>query len=229
MKPCILIVDDEPNVRLTYRTTLETEGFQVEEASDAGAALREMGEKEFDLAILDMRMPEVDGLELLERMRELGIQTPVVIITAYGDIPHAVRAMKLGAIDFLQKPLTPEGLRSVVGEILGRHAKPAPHPVSGGTFGAHVQAAKRLINLRQFAGAREHIAKALEIRTDSPEVFNLGGVLFELLEDYDRAKRYYGQAIRLNKNYEPAQQNMRRIYELFQFGSSKEPFNLGES
>ena len=229
MKPCILIVDDEPNVRLTYRTTLETEGFQVEEASDAGAALREMGEKEFDLAILDMRMPEVDGLELLERMRELGIQTPVVIITAYGDIPHAVRAMKLGAIDFLQKPLTPEGLRSVVREILGRHAEPAPHPVSGGTFGAHVQAAKRLINLRQFAGAREHIAKALELRTDSPEVFNLGGVLFELLEDYDRAKRYYGQAIRLNKNYEPAQQNMRRIYELFQFGSSKEPFNLGES
>ena len=49
-----------------------------------------------------------------------------------------------------------------------------------------------------------------------------------MLEDYKRAKRYYGQAIRLNKNYEPAQQNMRRIYELFQFGSSKEPFNLGE-
>jgi DNA-binding NtrC family response regulator len=229
MKPSILIVDDEPNVRLTYRTTLETEEFEVGEASDAAAALREMSEKEFDLAILDMRMPEVDGLELLERMRELGIQTPVVIITAYGDIPHAVRAMKLGAIDFLQKPLTPEALRSVVGEILGRHAEPAPHPASKGTFEAHVQAAKRLINLRQFTGAREHIAKALEIRTDSPEVFNLGGVLFELLEDYDRAKRYYGQAIRLNKNYEPAQQNMRRIYELFQFGSSKEPFNLGES
>ena len=49
-----------------------------------------------------------------------------------------------------------------------------------------------------------------------------------MLEDYKRAKRYYGQAIRLNKNYEPAQQNMRRIYELFQFGSSKEPFNLGD-
>ena len=68
-----------------------------------------------------------------------------------------------------------------------------------------------------------------KLRTDSPEVFNLGGVLFEMLEDYDRAKRYYGQAIRLNRNYEPAQQNMRRIYELFQFGSSKEPFNLGET
>lgn len=96
------------------------------------------------------------------------------------------------------------------------------------TFDTHVQAAKQLINLREFPAAREHIAKALETRSDSPEVFNLGGVLFEMLEDYKRAKRYYGQAIRLNKNYEPAQQNMRRIYELFQFGSSKEPFNLGE-
>jgi DNA-binding NtrC family response regulator len=228
MKHRILIVDDEPNVRLNYRVTLETEGFEVREASDGGAALRELAGKDFDLAILDMRMPEMDGLELLERMRERKIQTPVVIITAYGDIPHAVRAMKLGAIDFLQKPLTPEALRSTVEEILGRHAKSLPRPASPETFDTHVQAAKRLINLRQFPGAREHIAKALEIRSDSEEVFNLGGVLFEMLEDYTRAKRYYGQAIRLNKNYEPAQQNMRRIFELFQFGSSKEPFNLGE-
>jgi len=228
VKHCILIVDDEPNVRLNYRVTLETEGFEVREASSGSAALRELADKDFDLAILDMRMPEMDGLELLESMRERNIQTPVVIITAYGDIPHAVRAMKLGAIDFLEKPLTPEVLRSTVGEILGRHAKPAPHLVSEVTFDAHVQAAKRFLNLRQFSKAREHIVKALEIRTDSEEIFNLGGVLFEMLEDYDRAKRYYGQAIRLNKNYEPAQQNMRRIYELFQFGSSKEPFNLGE-
>ena len=225
MKHRILIVDDEPNVRLNYRVTLETEGFEVREASDGGAALRELAGKDFDLAILDMRMPEMDGLELLERMRERKIQTPVVIITAYGDIPHAVRAMKLGAIDFLQKPLTPEVLRSIVGEILGRHAKPPP--ASPETFDTHVQAAKRLINLRQFTRAREHIAKALEIRTDSEEVFNLGGVLFEMLEDYKLAKRYYGQAIRLNKNYEPAQQNMRRIFELFNFGSSKEPFAMG--
>jgi DNA-binding NtrC family response regulator len=227
MKQSILIVDDEPNVRLNYRVALETEGFVVHEAPDGDAALREFAGRAFDLAILDMRMPEMDGLELLGRMRARKIQTPVVIITAYGDIPHAVRAMKLGAIDFLQKPLTPQALRSTVGEILGRHARPASHLDSQQTFEAHVQAAKRFINLRQFTGAREHIAKALEIRTDSEEVFNLGGVLFELLEDYDRAKRYYGQAIRLNKNYEPAQQNMRRIYELFQFGSSKEPFNLG--
>ena len=73
----------------------------MREAPDGLAALDAMSERQFDLAILDMRMP-VSGLELLERMRQQGIQTPVVIVTAYGDIPHAVRAMKLGAIDFLE-------------------------------------------------------------------------------------------------------------------------------
>ncbi len=229
MKDRILIVDDEPNVRLNYRVALETEGLEVWEAPDGRAALQKLADQKFDLAILDMRMPEMDGLEMLESMRERNIQTPVVIITAYGDVPHAVRAIKLGAIDFLEKPLTPEALRSTVGEILARHVRPTPHPGLEEPFDAHLRAAKRLINFRQFNQAREEIAKALELRTDSEEAFNLGGVLFEMLEDYDRAKRYYGQAIRLNKNYEPAQQNMRRIYELFQFGSSKEPFSFGES
>jgi FixJ family two-component response regulator len=229
MNKPILIVDDEPHVRLSYRVTLETAGLEVREANGAAAALAELAVSEFSLVILDMRMPEMDGLDLLEKFRERGIETPVVIITAYGDVPHAVKAMKLGAIDFLQKPLTPEALRQVAWDILARHAAPEPsRPAKESSFEIHLEAAKRFINLRDFPHAREHIAKALEIRDDSPDVFNIGGVLFEMQEDYDRAKRYYGQAIRLNRNHEAAQQNMRRIYELFHFGSSKEPFHLGE-
>ena len=68
----------------------------------------------------------------------------------------------------------------------------------------------------------------LELNDKSAEAFNLTGVLFEMKEDYDRAKKYYGQAIKLDKRYEPAQQNMRRIFELFNFGSSKEPVALGD-
>lgn len=229
MNKPVLIVDDEPHVRLNYRVSLETVGLQVREADGAAAALGELSSSEFSLVILDMRMPEMDGLDLLEKIRQRGIAVPVVIITAYGDVPHAVKAMKLGAIDFLQKPLTPEALRLVVWDILARHAAPEPsHLTKEASFDVHLEAAKRFINLRDFPHAREHIAKALELRQDSPDVFNLGGVLFEMQEDYDRAKRYYGQAIRLNRNHEAAQQNMRRIYELFQFGSSKEPFHLGE-
>src|ERR1700736_6125785 len=225
MSAKILIVDDETNVRLNYRITLETEGYQIFETVSAASALEELIGRSFDLAILDMRMPAMDGLELLAKMREIGITVPAMIVTAYSDVPHAVQAMKLGAIDFLQKPLRPEDLRRIVAEILKRHAPQKDHPAE--SFNSHIVAAKRCLNLRSFALARIHLVKALELNTKSVEAFNLAGVLAEMLDDVDKAKKYYGQAIKLNKNYEPAQQNMRRLFELQNFGSSSEPFNLG--
>ena len=225
MSAKILIVDDETNVRLNYRVTLETEGYEIFEAASAALALKELLERSFTVAILDMRMPEMDGLELLTKMREVGITVPAMIVTAYSDVPHAVKAMKLGAIDFLQKPLRPEELRGIVAEIIKRHAPQKEHPAE--TFNAHIVAAKRCLNLRSFALARIHLVKALELNTKSAEAFNLAGVLAEMLDDEDKAKKYYGQAIKLDKNYEPAQQNMRRLFELQNFGSSSEPFNLG--
>jgi len=224
MEKRILIVDDEPNVRLGYRITLETEGFEICEANGAVEALEAFAAGRFDLAILDMRMPEMDGLDLLAKMRGKHIDTPTVIITAYGDVPNAVRAMKLGAIDFLQKPLTPEMLRRIVDDVIVRHASPTPERDA---FYRHLFAAKRYINRQDFAAAKEHLVHALDINPNSPEALNLTGVFLEMREEYENAKTYYGKAIALDKNYEPAQQNMRRIFELFNFGSSKEPFNLG--
>jgi DNA-binding NtrC family response regulator len=226
MNKRILIVDDEPNVRLNFRTTLETEGYEIFEASSGEEALQALGEHAFALAILDIRMPGMDGLELLAKIGESGIRVPTTIVTAYSDVPNAVKAMKLGAVDFLQKPLRPEELRSIVAEILKRHDV-QDEPVAE-TFSAHIVAAKRCLNLRAFAKARLHLARALELNAKSAEAFNLAGVLSEVLEDYDRAKKCYGQAIKLDKNYEPAQQNMRRLFEVDHFGSSKEPVNLGE-
>jgi DNA-binding NtrC family response regulator len=226
MNKRILIVDDETNVRLNFRRTLETEGYEIFEASSGEAAVKSLTEHVFALAILDIRMPGMDGLELLAKMREYEIRVPAMIVTAYSDVPNAVKAMKLGAIDFLQKPLRPEDLRSIVTEILKRHTGQDDPPAE--TFSAHIVAAKRCLNLRAFAKARLHLAKALELNSKSAEAFNLAGVLAEVLEDYDKAKKYYGQAIKLNKNYEPAQQNMRRLFEVDHFGSSKEPVNLGD-
>jgi DNA-binding response OmpR family regulator len=226
MNKRILIVDDEPNVRLNFRTTLETEGYEVFEVSSGEEAIQLLAEHSFALAILDIRMPGMDGLELLAKMRENGIRVPAVIVTAYSDVPNAVKAMKLGAIDFLQKPLRPEELRSIVNEILKRHTGQEDSPAE--TFSAHIVAAKRCLNLRAFGKARLHLVKALELNAKSAEAFNLAGVLAEVLEDYDKAKKYYGQAIKIDKKYEPAQQNMRRLFEFDHFGSSKEPVNLGE-
>jgi two-component system, OmpR family, response regulator len=225
MSTKVLIVDDEANVRLNYRITLETEDYEVFEADSAASALQQFLEHSFAVAVLDMRMPGMDGLELLAKMREADITVPAMIVTAYSDVPHAVKAMKLGAIDFLQKPLRPEDLRRIVAEIVKRHAPQKEHLAE--TFNSHIVAAKRCLNLRSFALARIHLVKALELNTKSVEAFNLAGVLAEMLDEHDKAKKYYGQAIKLDKNYEPAQQNMRRLFELQHFGSSSEPFNLG--
>ncbi|MGE5754667.1 MAG: response regulator, partial [Planctomycetaceae bacterium] len=124
----ILIVDDEPNVRLVFRTALESEGHDLAEAANGRDALDWLRTSKADLILLDLQMPETGGMEVLRRLREAGDDTPVVIITAYGSVPDAVRAMKLGAIDFLAKPLTPHALRKVVAEVLERHAEPEPEP-----------------------------------------------------------------------------------------------------
>ena len=221
----ILIVDDEKNVRLMYRSSLESEGYEIHEADSGAKALEQCLARTHDAAILDLRMPGMDGLELLEKMKALNIETPVVIITAFGDVPNAVNAMKLGAIDFLPKPLTPDQLRNVVKDILVRHSTEEKQNESH-DFDYYLRCAKRAINLRDFAAAKRNLIKSLELNPESPLAMNLSGVMFEMREDFEQAKRYYGQAIKIDKNFEPAQQNMRRIFELFHFGSSNEPVNL---
>src|SRR5262249_300980 len=177
--------------------------------------------------------PEMDGLDLLEQMRKKNITTPTLIITAYGDVPNAVKAMKLGAIDFLAKPVTPEQLRKLVKEVIQRHAHVAPPdlPRAGLTYkgdpSLHLLAAKRAINNREFDLARKHLAEVIKQNDRMVEAHNLLGVLFEMNQEYDTARKCYGRAIAIDSRYEPAQQNMRRIFELFQFGSSKEPYHLG--
>jgi DNA-binding response OmpR family regulator len=132
-KKCVLIVDDEPTVRLVLQTALESVGYDVIEAADGRAALDHLraGTASVDLVLLDLQMPKMNGMELLEQLRAAGITVPVVILTAHGSIPEAVSAMKLGAIDFLTKPITPEALRRVVAEVIDRHAiDPEPLPIA---------------------------------------------------------------------------------------------------
>jgi YesN/AraC family two-component response regulator len=229
MNKRLLIVDDEPNVRLSYRAALELESdYAIDEANSAFTALEKLVEGRFDLAILDMRMPEMDGLELLARMRERGLSTPTVIITAYADLPHAVKAIKLGAIDFLQKPLTPDQLRQVVAEILVRHEdNQGLNEVEAKDYAYHLRAAKRAINQRDFEAAKRSLRRALHLDDRSAEGFNLAGLVAELSGDFKIATRYYEQALRIDKDFAPAQQNAKRIDELARRGTSKEPLALG--
>ncbi len=101
----ILLVDDEASIRMALKEILEYESHTVIESPDAQAALKAVGQETFDLIISDIKMPKMDGLEFLSKVKEMGIESPVVMITGHGSIDTAVEALKKGAFDFIQKPL----------------------------------------------------------------------------------------------------------------------------
>lgn len=104
-KARILIVDDEAGIRQTLRGILEDEGHSVTAAADAVSGQALMASDEFDLVLLDVWLPDRDGLDILEELREGDFQTPVIVISGHGNIDTAVKAMRIGAHDFLEKPL----------------------------------------------------------------------------------------------------------------------------
>jgi DNA-binding NtrC family response regulator len=101
----ILLIDDERAIRRALKEILEFENCQVEEAESGTQALQQLGQKNFDLIFSDIKMPQMDGIELLEQIKKMGIETPVVMISGHGTVETAVGAIKLGAFDFIEKPL----------------------------------------------------------------------------------------------------------------------------
>jgi DNA-binding response OmpR family regulator len=126
----ILIVDDEEHLRRMMRLTLEATGYEVAEAADGEAGLTLFGDgHRFDATLLDQKMPGMDGLETLRRMKLQRADACIVMVTAYATIELAVDAMKLGATDFVRKPMTPDTLRHAVAAALAKRgaALPAVH------------------------------------------------------------------------------------------------------
>ena len=102
--PKILIIDDEASIRNTLREILEYEKYQVDEASDGEIGLEMLENNKFDVVLCDIKMPKLDGIEVLERSISSGVDTPFIMISAHGTIETAVEATKKGAFDFIQKP-----------------------------------------------------------------------------------------------------------------------------
>ncbi|MCA1750781.1 MAG: sigma-54 dependent transcriptional regulator [Flavobacteriales bacterium] len=101
----ILIVDDERSIRNTLKEILEFEKFTVDLAEDGPSGFKKLSENKYDVALCDIKMPQMDGMEILQKINEAGIDIPIVMISGHGNIETAVEAIKLGAYDFIEKPL----------------------------------------------------------------------------------------------------------------------------
>ncbi|HJZ79598.1 MAG TPA: response regulator [Pyrinomonadaceae bacterium] len=139
MSQRVLIIDDEEHVRQMMRLALETSGYEVGEAKDGPEGLNVYGDgSNWNAVVLDQRMPGMDGLETLQKLRGTNPGARIIMATAYASIELAVDAMKLGASDFVRKPLTPETLRNAVAAAVAKKvetpvveqdlARPKPEP-----------------------------------------------------------------------------------------------------
>lgn len=208
MEHGILIVDDEKNIRLTLTHALASLGAAIEIAGSGEEALEKLEARPAGIVLLDLKLPGMGGMEVLRRIRDTRPGTRVIIVTAHGTIDNAVEAMKLGAVDFIQKPFSPSEIRTLVASVMERERLEA-HDVKDYTTA--LELAKKEITNRRFETARGFAQKAIAIDSSRPEAFVLLAALLELQGDYLRAEKLYRTALSLEPAYLPAKRNLERL------------------
>ena len=203
----ILIVDDEKNIRLTLSQALEPLHLSVQTAVNGEEALRKLPQENFDLVLLDLKMPGMDGIEVLQQIRARRPKVRVIIITAYGTIESAVEAMKFGAVDFIQKPFSPAEIRSLVTQVLEREALDESTAVDYQTL---IELCKRHITDHRFDEAGTAARKAIAADPGKPEAYNILGALLEIKGDWLEAQKFYRSALDIDPTYKPARDNFDR-------------------
>ena len=122
----ILIVDDEDTLRYFLKQTLEDEGYRVSEAASGHVALDWLGRESIDLLLVDLRMADMDGLEVMRQFRQRSPETQVIILTGYASVPSVIEALRQGAHDYLTKPVKTAELLTSVADGLARRRAPIP-------------------------------------------------------------------------------------------------------
>jgi len=157
----VLIIDDEENIRQMIRLTLEAAGYEVGEAEDGIEAFAILGgDASWNVILLDQRLPLMEGTQVLRRISVLAPSVPVVMMTAFASVELAVEAMKLGATDFLRKPMTPEVVRNAIAAALNKRSEPDAEAES--QSGRRDQAHTRTVTMNGFTIlGRSDVTRAL--------------------------------------------------------------------
>jgi len=124
----ILVIDDEDTLRYFLRLHLQEQGYQVAEAADGQTALRLINKNKFDLALVDLRLADMDGLDIVRHLRKVSPPTSVIILTAHATLDSAIEALRQGAHDYLTKPFETAELLTSVADGIARQAAEPPQP-----------------------------------------------------------------------------------------------------
>lgn len=208
MNKKVLIVDDEKNIRNTLSAYLSNLNFKLDLASNGDEALKQIQENDYDLILLDIKMHGLTGIQVLREMRKLGKKDKVIMMTAYGTIENAVESMKLGAVDFINKPFTLETLEEAIKNSMGRQNLVESEIKD---YKDYVEYGKKCILEKDYLKAKEYLKKAVAENLESGEPQNLLGILYEYEGDIASAAKHYRAALDLEPTYKPAQDNLERV------------------
>jgi DNA-binding NtrC family response regulator len=205
----ILVVDDERNIRNNLGMVLEAEGYKVDTVGNGDDALRRVKEGLYDIAFVDIQMPKMGGLELLGYLRGLRPKLAVVMLTAYGTVERAVEAMKLGAVDFLEKPFDPKAVLLLCEEIIQRQKIGM-----SGTVDELLHLAELARERKAYVEARAYLKTAMQRDLARPEPYYQLGELAESEGHTSHAVHYYYMALDAQSTYQPARDALKRLGRL---------------
>jgi DNA-binding NtrC family response regulator len=205
----ILVVDDERNIRKNLTLVLEASGYKVDATGDGEDALAKCKERHYDIALVDIQMPKMGGLELLRYLRTLRPNLAVVILTAYGTVGSAVEAMKLGAVDFLEKPFDPKVLLLLCEEIIQRQKT-----VTKGSMDDLLHLAALARERKAYVESRVYLKIAMLRDVSRPEPYYWLGYISEAEGDKRRAIQYYSLALDASETFEPAREALKTLGHL---------------
>jgi len=202
----VLVVDDERNIRNHLRMVLEADGYKVDTASNGDDAVLRVKEGRYDIVLVDIQMPKMDGLEVLRYLRGLRPKMPVIMLTAYGTVSRAVEAMKLGAVDFIEKPFDPKSIKLLCQEILERQKIGASVSMEDLLYLAELARERKA-----YVEARVYLKVAMMREVARPEPYYRLGEISELEGDKRKAMQYYSLALDASADYQPANEALKRL------------------
>jgi two-component system, OmpR family, response regulator len=183
----VLVVDDTKNIRNLLTTCLELNGYTVLTANNGLSAIEFITKESFDIAFIDIKMPELSGTEVLRRIRALGFVFPVVIMTAYATVKNAVECTKLGAVAYLQKPFTADK----VNDLLAKLEEVTSHAES---INEYLNKAKLQIEEKLYDEALKCLELALSLDSSRGEIYFLIGKIYQLENNLVLAQKYFETA-----------------------------------
>lgn len=200
----ILVVDDETNIRNLIKNILGNE-YQISTATNGIEALEVLKNEEFDLIILDINMPQMDGVEFMKQLRKQNISTPVIVASAFSDPEKLIKVFKLGASDFVIKPFSSDQILETVHKTFETEQKKEKD------ISELIKKSKQFINIGNLTKAKENILELLKILPSSPIPHFLYGIVLEKEHKLEEAKKHFQASLIFDPSYEPARKKLKNI------------------